>query len=151
MTSTASLKSTQSSIPNKRGQGLVGSDLVVTYHSDLAQCEILAPGSRYINSGNFKAGSFLLFHQPPFIQDLYPDLLSTEDGENSGLPILLSMFSIDAKTSNIGGRLGRKVVRHRRPPLSKQADLPWRPIRRLGDKRHRRLYRLPWLCLGMVV
>ncbi|KAK8093146.1 uncharacterized protein PG998_014547 [Apiospora kogelbergensis] len=51
--------------PSKRGQGAIGSDLVVTYHSDLAQCEILPAGSRYTSAGNLKAGTFLAFNPPP--------------------------------------------------------------------------------------
>ena len=49
-------------LPNKRGPSLsIGGDLVVTYDSDLAQCEILLPaGSRYTNAGNFKEGTFYL-------------------------------------------------------------------------------------------
>ena len=94
MASTTSIIYPIPPVPNKRGQGMVGSDLIVTYHSDLAQCEILAKGSRYLNSGNFKAGSFLSFHQPSFLADLYPHLLSTEDGEDLGLPVLLSMSSL---------------------------------------------------------
>ncbi|KAH7146778.1 hypothetical protein B0J13DRAFT_552622 [Dactylonectria estremocensis] len=80
-------------LSNKRGQGAIGADLITTYHSDLAQCEILPAGSRYKNAGNFKAGTFLPFIQPAFILDLYPRLLSSEDGEISGLPLLLSMFN----------------------------------------------------------
>ena len=88
-------------LPNKRGQGTIGADLIVIYHSDLAQCEILPAGSRYTNSGNFKAGTFLPFQQPAFIPDLYPRLLSTEDGENSGLPLLLSMFNPGLRTTTL--------------------------------------------------
>ncbi|KAH6988810.1 hypothetical protein BKA56DRAFT_709876 [Ilyonectria sp. MPI-CAGE-AT-0026] len=79
-------------LPNKRGQGAIGADLIITYHSDLAQCEILPSGSRYTNAGNFKAGTFLPFIQPAFILDLYPRLLSPEDDEISGLPLLLSIL-----------------------------------------------------------
>jgi hypothetical protein len=88
-------------LPNKRGQGTIGADLIATYYSDLAQCEILPAGSRYMNAGNFKAGTFLLFNQPAFILDLYPRLLSTEDGESSGLPLLLSMFNAEARTATL--------------------------------------------------
>jgi hypothetical protein len=88
-------------LPNKRGQGPIGTDLIVTYHSDLAQCEILPAGSRYTNAGNFKAGTFLSFNQPAFILDLYPRLLSTEDEESSGLPLLLSMFNAEARTATL--------------------------------------------------
>ncbi|KAK4119390.1 hypothetical protein N657DRAFT_666663 [Parathielavia appendiculata] len=62
---------------NKRDQGAIGADLIITYYSDLAQCEILPTGSRYTTSGSFKAGTFLPFIQPAFIHDLYPRLLST--------------------------------------------------------------------------
>jgi hypothetical protein len=96
MTSSSSVIYPIPPVPNKRGQGLIGGDLIVTYCSDLAQCEILQPGSRYINSGNF-----LLFNQPPFILDLYPNLLSNDDEENSGLPILLSMFNTEAKETTL--------------------------------------------------
>jgi hypothetical protein len=88
-------------LPNKRAQGAIGADLIVTYHSDLAQCEILPAGSRYMNAGNFKAGTFLPFNQPAFIFDLYPRLLSTEDGESSGIPLLLSMFNAGARTATL--------------------------------------------------
>jgi hypothetical protein len=88
-------------LPNKRGQGPTGSDLIVTYHSDLAQCEILPSGRRYTNAGSFKAGTFLAFYQPAFVLDLYPRLLSTDDGESSGLPLLLSMFNPAAKTATL--------------------------------------------------
>ena len=88
-------------LPNKRAQGTVGADLIVTYHSDLAQCEILPSGSRYTNAGNFKAGTFLPFNPPAFILDLYPHLLSTEDGENSGIPLLLSMFNAAVRTATL--------------------------------------------------
>jgi hypothetical protein len=43
----------------------------------------------------------LPFIQPAFIHNLYPRLLSTEDDENSGLPLLLSMLNADAKTANL--------------------------------------------------
>ncbi|KAK3350319.1 hypothetical protein B0T25DRAFT_611560 [Lasiosphaeria hispida] len=89
----SSLVSPMPPLPNKRAQGTIGADLIVTYHSDLAQCEILPPGSRYTNAGNFKAGTFLPFSQPEFVLNLYPRLLSTEDGELSGIPLLLSMFN----------------------------------------------------------
>ncbi|KAL6406056.1 hypothetical protein AUP68_10617 [Ilyonectria robusta] len=88
---------------NKRGQGAIGADLIITYHSDLAQCEILPAGSRYTNAGNFKAGTFLPFIQPAFILDLYPHLLSPEDSEVSGLPLLLSMFNPGARTATLEG------------------------------------------------
>lgn len=88
-------------LPNKRGQGAIGADLIITYHSDLAQCEILPAGSRYTNTGNFKAGTFLPFTQPAFILDLYPRLLSPEDDETSGLPLLLSMFNAVARTATL--------------------------------------------------
>ncbi|KAH7108980.1 hypothetical protein EDB81DRAFT_849448 [Dactylonectria macrodidyma] len=74
---------------NKRGQRAIGADLTITYHSDLAQCEILLAGSRYTNAGNFKARTFLPFIQPAFILDLYPHLLSPKDNKISGLPLLL--------------------------------------------------------------
>lgn len=90
-------------LPNKLGHGAVGADLIITYHSDLAQCEILPAGSRYMNSGNFKAGTFLPFNQPPFIHDLYPRLLSADDGESSGLPLVLSMFNPGARTATLEG------------------------------------------------
>jgi hypothetical protein len=85
-------------LSNKRDQGTIGADLIVTYHSDLAQCEILPTGSRYTKSGNFKAGTFLPFFQPDFVHGLYPRLLSTTDEESSGIPLLLSMFNADART-----------------------------------------------------
>ncbi|KAH7247253.1 uncharacterized protein BKA55DRAFT_594968 [Fusarium redolens] len=74
-TSSASVICPIPPLPNKRGQGAIGADLIITYHSDLAQCEILPAGSRYTNAGNFKAGTFLPFIQPSFILDLYPRLL----------------------------------------------------------------------------
>ncbi|KAH7204968.1 hypothetical protein BKA60DRAFT_656034 [Fusarium oxysporum] len=74
-TSSASVICPIPPLPNKRGQGAIGADLIITYHSDLAQCEILPAGSRYTNTGNFKAGTFLPFIQPAFILDLYPRLL----------------------------------------------------------------------------
>jgi hypothetical protein len=89
-------------LPNKRDQGSVGADLIVTYHSDLAQCDILPAGSRYTTAGNFKAGTFLPFIQPAFVHELYPRLLSTEDEESSGLPLILSMFNTDARTATLG-------------------------------------------------
>jgi hypothetical protein len=104
---TTAMASTSSTIypipplPSKRGQGPIGADLIVTYHSDLAQCEILPAGSRYTNAGNFKAGTFLPFNQPPFIHDLYPHLLSTKDDESSGLPLLLSMFNAGTRTTTL--------------------------------------------------
>jgi hypothetical protein len=88
-------------LSNKRDQGTIGADLIVTYYSDLAQCEILPTGSRYTNAGNFKAGTFLPFFQPGFIQDLYPRLLSTTDEESSGLPLVLSMFNAEARTATL--------------------------------------------------
>jgi hypothetical protein len=88
-------------LSNKRDQGTIGADLIVTYHSDLAQCEILPVGSRYTTSGSFKAGTLLPFTQPAFIHDLYPRLLSTRDEESSGLPLLLSMFNADARTATL--------------------------------------------------
>ena len=88
-------------LPSKRGQGAIGSDLVVTYHSDMAQCEILPTGSRYTNAGNFKGGTFLSFNSPSFIDHLYPQLFSTEDDERSGLPLLLSTFNGDVRTSTL--------------------------------------------------
>jgi len=88
-------------LPNKRTQGIVGADLIVTYHSDLAQCEILPPGSRYTNAGNFKARTFLPFNQPDFILNLYPRLLSTKDGESSSIPLLLLMFNAKVRTATI--------------------------------------------------
>jgi hypothetical protein len=89
-------------LPNKRDQGSVGADLIVTYHSDLAQCDILPAGSRYTTAGNFKAGTFPPFIQPAFVHELYPRLLSTEDEESSGLPLILSMFNTDARTATLG-------------------------------------------------
>ncbi|EWZ28529.1 hypothetical protein FOZG_17742 [Fusarium oxysporum Fo47] len=100
-TSSASVICPIPPLPNKRGQGAIGADLIITYHSDLAQCEILPAGSRYTNAGNFKAGTFLPFIQPAFILDLYPCLLSPEDGEISGLPLLLSMFNAGARTATL--------------------------------------------------
>ncbi|KAH7190417.1 hypothetical protein DER44DRAFT_816009 [Fusarium oxysporum] len=79
-TSSASVICPIPPLPNKRGQGAIGADLIITYHSDLAQCEILPAGSRYTNAGNFKAGTFLPFIQPAFILDLYPRLLIWMDG-----------------------------------------------------------------------
>ncbi|KAH7205075.1 hypothetical protein BKA60DRAFT_431811, partial [Fusarium oxysporum] len=100
-TSSASVICPIPPLPNKRGQGAIGADLIITYHSDLAQCEILPAGSRYTNTGNFKAGTFLPFIQPAFILDLYPRLLSPEDGEILGLPLLLSMFNAGARTATL--------------------------------------------------
>ena len=57
-------------LPNKQAQGTVGADLIVGYHSDLGQCEVLPSGSRYTNAGNFKAGTFLPSNHPAFILDL---------------------------------------------------------------------------------
>jgi len=88
-------------LPNKRERDTIGADLIVTYHADLAQCEIVPAGSRYTNSGNFKAGTFLPFNQPAFIPDLYPDLLSSEDGESLGIPLILSMFNTEARKSTL--------------------------------------------------
>jgi hypothetical protein len=88
-------------VPNKRDQGTIGADLIVTYHSDPAQCEILPVGSRYTTSGNFKAGTFLPFIQPAFIHDLYPHLLSTRGEESSGLAVVLSMFNAETKTASL--------------------------------------------------
>ncbi|KAK8859547.1 hypothetical protein PGQ11_010281 [Apiospora arundinis] len=88
-------------LPSKRGQGAIGSDLVITYHSDLAQCEILPAGSRYTNAGNLTAGTFLAFNPPPFIDDLYPQLLSIDDDERPGLPLLLSNFNADVQTATL--------------------------------------------------
>lgn len=89
-------------LPNKRGLGPpIGGDLVVTYHSDLAQCEILPAGSRYTNAGNFKAGTFLSFNQPAFILQSYPRLLSSEDEDGSGLPLLLSMFNPEPRLADL--------------------------------------------------
>lgn len=70
-------------------------------HSDLDQCEILPTGSRYTNAGNFKAGTFLPFIQPAFIEELYPRLLSTEDEDGSGLPVILSKFNTEAKIATL--------------------------------------------------
>jgi hypothetical protein len=86
---------------NKREHGTVGAGLIVTYHSDLAQCDILPPGSRYVKAGNFKAGTLLPFAQPASILDLYPHLLSTEDGERSGIPLLLTMFNAEARSTTL--------------------------------------------------
>lgn len=88
-------------LPNKRAQGIIGTDLIVTFHSDLAQCQILPPGSRYMNAGNFKAGVLLPFNPPAFVFDLYPRLLSADAGENTGIPLLLSMFSAGVRTAAI--------------------------------------------------
>ena len=88
-------------LPNKRDQGATCGDLIVTYQSDLAQCEILPTGSRYTSAGNFKAGTFLPFIQPSFIHDLYPQLLSTEGEESSGLPVILSMFNTEPKATTL--------------------------------------------------
>ncbi|KAH8659483.1 hypothetical protein BGZ61DRAFT_370535 [Ilyonectria robusta] len=79
-------------LPNKRGQGAIGADLIITYHSDLAQCEILPAGSRYTNAGNFKAGTFLPFIQPAFILDLYPRLLNGwETEETQSVQVALAL------------------------------------------------------------
>jgi len=43
----------------------------------------------------------LPFNQPSFVLNLYPRLLSTEDGEGSGLPLLLSMFNTVARTATL--------------------------------------------------
>jgi hypothetical protein len=88
-------------LSNKRDQGTIGADLIVTYRSDLAQCEILPVGLRYTTSGNFKAGTFLPFIQPAFIHDLYPRLLSARDDESSGLALVLSMFNPEATTATL--------------------------------------------------
>ncbi|KAK3363995.1 hypothetical protein B0T25DRAFT_587624 [Lasiosphaeria hispida] len=74
---------------NKQAQGTVGTDLIITYHSNLAQYNILPPSSHYMNTGNFKARTFLPFNQPDFVLDLYPSLLSTKDRESSVIPLLL--------------------------------------------------------------
>jgi hypothetical protein len=87
--------------PNKRDHGTIGVDLIVTYHSDLAQCEVLPAGSRYTTAGGFKAGTFLPFFQHTFIHDLYPRLLSTRDDESFGLPLLLSIFNTEARTATL--------------------------------------------------
>jgi len=86
---------------NKRAQGTIGADLIVTYHSDLAQCEIIPPGLRYTNTGNFKAGTFLSFNQPNFILNLYPGLLSTKDGKSSGIPLLILIFNAGVRTATL--------------------------------------------------
>ena len=83
------------------GNGTTGAGLLVTYHSDLAQCDILPPGRRYVKVGNFKAGTLLPFAQPASILDLYPHLLSTEDGERSDIPLLLTMFNAEARSTNL--------------------------------------------------
>jgi hypothetical protein len=101
MASSASVVYPLPPLPNKRAQGAIGGDLVVTYHSDLAQCDILPTGSRYTNAGNFKAGTLLPFNQPSFVLDLYPRVFSTEDGEGSGLPLLLSMFNAGARIATL--------------------------------------------------
>ncbi|KAK3316462.1 hypothetical protein B0H66DRAFT_561366 [Apodospora peruviana] len=50
--------------------------LPLRYHSDLAQCEILPPGSRYTNAWNFRVEIFVPFSQPDlfliFINTLVP-------------------------------------------------------------------------------
>ncbi|KAI3571502.1 hypothetical protein IWW34DRAFT_897973 [Fusarium oxysporum f. sp. albedinis] len=89
-TSSASVICPIPPLPNKRGQGAIGADLIITYHSDLAQCEILPAGSRYTNAGNFKAGTFLPFIQPAFILDLYPlDGWETEETESVQVALAL--------------------------------------------------------------
>jgi hypothetical protein len=88
-------------LSNKRDRGPIGADLIVTYHSDLAQCEVLPVGSRYTTAGSFKAGTFLPFTQPAFIHELYPRLLSTRDEESLGLPLMLSMFNTDARVATL--------------------------------------------------
>jgi hypothetical protein len=88
-------------LPNKRDHGTIGADFIVTYHSDLFQCEILPTGSRYTNAGNFKAGTFLPFIQPALIHDVYPCLLSTREEESSGLPLILSMFNLEVRTETL--------------------------------------------------
>lgn len=88
-------------LPNKRDSGIVGSELVVTYHTDLVACEIVPSGRRYTYNGNFKAGTFLTFNGPTAITDSYPNLLSSEDGEADGVPLILSTFTTDVKADTL--------------------------------------------------
>jgi hypothetical protein len=80
--SSVSVVYTMPPLPNERGQGTIGTDFIVTYHSDLVQCKILPAGSRYTSTGNFKAGTFLPIIQPAFIHQIYPCLLSTQEEES---------------------------------------------------------------------
>ena len=88
-------------LPNKRDQGIVGSDFIITYHSDLVNCAIVAQGNRYTNGGSFRAGTLLAFNPPPSLLEHYPGLLSTIEDEAAGLPLILSMFNLEAKYTTL--------------------------------------------------
>ncbi|KAH8755390.1 hypothetical protein F5883DRAFT_430760, partial [Diaporthe sp. PMI_573] len=88
-------------LPTKRGQGLVGGDLIVSYYSNLGQCKILPSSTCYTNAGNFKAGAFLTFNPSIFVSEFYPHLLSTDGEEKASLLLLLSMFSAGARPATL--------------------------------------------------
>lgn len=88
-------------VSSKREGRSIGSDLELTYFTDLVDCRFLAQGDRYTKEGSFKAGTFLPFFQPPFILEDYPDLFSTVDDEREGLPVILSCFNPGAKANSL--------------------------------------------------
>jgi hypothetical protein len=88
-------------LSSKREHSIAGADLIITYHSDLAQCQILPTGARYTSAGNFNAGTLVQFVRPTFIDDLYPGLLSAREEESIGLPVLLSMFNPDVRSETL--------------------------------------------------
>ena len=86
---------------NKRDGGIVGSDLIINYCSDLVACDVLPSGRRYTHNGNLKAGTFLVFNAPAYILEEYPDILSSEAGEEDGIQLLLSTFSMEARLDTL--------------------------------------------------
>lgn len=80
-------------LPNKRAGGIIGSDLTLSFITDLYRCELLCQEERFTSFGSFSAGAFLYFNPLPYITDSYPDLLSPKEGYNNGLPLALSMYN----------------------------------------------------------
>lgn len=76
---------------NKRA-GNVGSDLSISFVTDLFQCEILPTEKRLISSGLFSAGVYLCFNTPFYFFNLYPGLLIQKGPNRKGMPLVLMMF-----------------------------------------------------------
>jgi hypothetical protein len=72
--------------------GNIGSDLVISFITDLYQCETLSTEKRLISSGSFSAGAYLCFNTPFYIFEVYPTLLSQKRSDKEGMPLVLTMF-----------------------------------------------------------
>jgi hypothetical protein len=125
---TASMAVQTLPLPNKRAGGIIGSDLTVSFVTDLYRCELLRQEERFTTFGSFSAGAFLCFNPPSYIADSYPGLLSAKEGENGGLPLVLSMYNpvqpsvVDADWESKWFLINARVHPYRLPFHRRQLD-----------------------------